>query len=193
MGNAAKMTKMTEREKMLAGQLYRIDDPELKAMRGRCYRLLDELNATSNGDKPRRREILEQLLGGIGERVNLKSGFFCDYGLNIFLGDDVFVNVNCVFLDCARIEIGDGTLLGPQVGLYAVTHPLDATERATGREWGEPIIIGKNCWIGGHATVNPGVTLGDNTVVASGAVVTKSFPEGNVLLAGVPARVIREL
>lgn len=184
---------MTEREKMLAGEPHAVDDPELKAMRAACYGPLDELNATSNADKPARRAILKRLLGSVGENVSVKSSFRCDYGSNIFLGNDVFVNVDCVFCDCAPVRIGDGTLIGPQVGIYAVTHPLDAAERATGREWGVPVTIGKNCWIGGHATINPGVTLGDNTVVASGAVVTKSFPQGNVLLAGVPARVIREL
>lgn len=187
------MAEKTELEKMRAGELYLIDDPELKAMRGACYRLLEQLNAINNGDKAARRVVLEQLLGSIGERVNLKSNFFCDYGSNVFLGDDVFINVDCAFCDCAPITIGNGTLIGPQVGIYAVTHPLDAVERASGREWGEAVTIGKNCWIGGHATINPGVTLGDNTVVGSGAVVTKSFPQGNVLLAGVPARVIREL
>lgn len=182
----------TELEKMLAGELYLIDDPELRAMRRRCYELTDALNATTNADHETRRAILRELLGGVGERVNVKSSFRCDYGCNIHLGDDVFINVDCVILDCARVEIGSGTLIGPQVGIYAVTHPVDAAERACGREWGEPVTIGSNCWIGGHATILPGVTLGDNVIIAAGAVVTRSFP-ANVMVAGVPARVVREL
>lgn len=182
----------TEREKMLAGELYLIDDPELMSMRHGCYALLDRLNATSNGDKAERREIFRELFGSCGSNVNVKSNFKCDYGSNIHLGNDVFINVECVICDCAPVRIGDGTLIGPQVGIYAVTHPLDAEERAQGREWGEPVTIGRNCWIGGHATINPGVTLGDNVVVGSGAVVTHSVPD-NVMVAGVPARIIREL
>ena len=182
----------TEREKMLAGELYLINDPELKAMRHSCYALLDQLNATSNAAKAERQAIFQKLFGSCGDNVNVKSTFRCDYGMNIHLGNDVFMNVECVICDCAPVRIGDGTLIGPQVGIYAVTHPLDAEERAQGREWGEAITIGKNCWIGGHATINPGVTLGDNVVVGSGAVVTRSFPD-NVLVAGVPARIIREL
>lgn len=183
---------MTEYEKMLAGEAYVIDDPELKAMRARCYELVDALNATSNGDKERRRELCRQLFGHAGANINVKSSFRCDYGVNIFIEDDVFVNVDCVFLDCGRIRIGAGTLIGPQVGIYAVTHPLDHDLRASGVETAVPVTIGKNCWIGGHATINPGVTLGDNVVVGAGAVVTKSFP-GNVMVAGVPARIVREL
>ena len=183
---------MTELEKMHAGEPFLTSDPELRALRNRGYRLLDELNATSNADKARRAELLDQLLGAAGARVNVKSPFQCDYGSNIYLEDDVFVNVCCVFSDCGPIRIGAGTLVGPQVGIYAVTHPLDAAERAAGREWGPAVTIGRNCWIGGHATINPGVTIGDNVVVASGAVVTRDVPP-NVLVAGVPARVIREL
>lgn len=186
------MAHATEREKMLNGELYLIDDPELVSMRHQCYALLDALNATSNTDKAERTAIFHQLFGACGERVNVKSTFRCDYGSNIFLGDDVFINVECVICDCAPVRIGDGTLIGPQVGIYAVTHPLDAIERSEGREWGEAVTIGKNCWIGGHATINPGVTLGDNVVVASGAVVTHDVPS-NALVAGVPARIIREL
>lgn len=183
---------MTEREKMLAGLPFATNDPELKELRNRCYHLLDKLNATSNADKPARTAILEQLLGTCGQGVNVKSLFQCDYGTNIHLADGVFVNVNCVFSDAGPIHVGEGTLIGPQVGIYSVTHPVDAAARAAGNEWGEAVNIGKNCWIGGHATINPGVTLGDNVVVGSGAVVTKSFPD-NVVIAGVPARVIREL
>lgn len=126
----------TEREKMLAGELYLIDDPELKAMRHSCYALLDRLNATSNAAKAERQAIFQKLFGSCGDNVNVKSTFRCDYGMNIHLGNDVFINVECVICDCAPVHIGDGTLIGPQVGIYAVTHPLDAEERAQGARMG---------------------------------------------------------
>lgn len=181
---------MTEKEKMLAGLQFDPSDPTLRAMRNACYALLDQLNCISNSDKPARTRILQQLCGAVGQNINIKSMFQCDYGSNIFLGDDVFINYNCVFSDCGRITIGNRTLIGPQVGIYAVNHPLDAAERALGRETGIGVTIGCDCWIGGHATINPGVTLGDRVIVASGAVVTHSFPD-DVLIGGVPARILR--
>lgn len=179
-------------ERFCAGDWFDLSDARLRAARARCYALLDELNATSNADKGLRAKILGRLLGSFGEGANVKSPFSCDYGANVHVGDGAFVNVGCVFLDVGRIEIGAGTLVGPQVGIYAVEHPLDAGERATGVERGCAVRIGRRCWIGGHATINPGVTLGDNVVVASGAVVTRSFPD-DVVVAGVPARVVRSL
>lgn len=186
------MPDASDYDRFLSGDYFRPSDGRLRGLRGRCYELLDRLNDTSNADKGARSDILRELLGSLGEGANVKSPFQCDYGMNIHVGDGVFVGVGCIFLDVAPIEIGAGTLVGPQVGIYAVEHPLDAARRATGVERGRGVRIGRNCWIGGHATINPGVTLGDGVVVASGAVVTRSFPD-NVLVAGVPARVVREL
>lgn len=180
---------MTEREKQLNGDWFDYNDPELKEMRTRCNKLITRLNSLDNSRKEDRRAVLKELFAQAGENANIKSGFHCDYGCNIYLGNNVFSNYNCVFLDVGRIEIGDDTLIGPQVGIYTAVHPVDPVERKKGLERAKPVKIGKNCWIGGNAVINPGVTLGDNVVVGSGAVVTKSFGD-NVILAGVPAKII---
>lgn len=124
--------------------------------------------------------------------ISIHQNFYCDYGCNIYVGSNFFANYDCVILDCAEVRFGDNCLLGPQVGIYTATHPLDPIERASGLESAKSIHIGNDCWIGGHATINPGVTLGNNVVVASGSVVTKSFGD-NLVIGGNPARVIREL
>lgn len=183
---------MTEREKQLAGDWFKILDPELCQLRRKSNELTFQLNQLANSQKEERQAIYKKLFGSCGENVNIKPTFECDYGCNIFLGDRVFINSNCVFTDGGRIEIEDDTLIGPQVGLYTINHPTDAQMRKSGIERSATIHIGKNCWIGGHVTINPGVTLGDNVIVASGAVVTKSF-ESNVMIAGVPAKIIKKL
>ena len=180
---------MTEKEKQMNGDWFYINDPELKKMRVRCNKLIDRLNSLDNSRKEERRAVLKELFGHVGENANIKSGFHCDYGCNIYIGNNVFSNYDCVFLDVGRIEIGDDTKIGPQVGIYTAVHPLDPVERKKYLEKAMPVKIGKNCWIGGNAVINPGVTLGDNVVVGSGAVVTKSFGD-NVILAGVPAKII---
>lgn len=183
---------MTEREKMLAGELYRASDPELRAMHIRAQDLTEQLNATPFRDQERRDAIIRQLLGSCGERVDIKSEFHCDYGCNIHVGDGFFANYGCVMLDVCEIRIGKDCLIAPQVGIYTAAHPLDAETRVSRLEFGKPITIGDNCWIGGHATILPGVTLGDNVVVAAGAVVTKSFGS-NVVIGGNPARILKKL
>ncbi len=183
---------MSEYEKMMRGELYDKSDPELKEMRTFCYKVIFELNQIDNSQKQRRYDILKKLLGHMGTDVNIKSVFQCDYGRNIYAGNHVFINYNCVIADVGKVILGDHVKIGPQVGIYTVNHPLDPEERLAGMEYGRDVVIGDNCWIGGHAVINPGVTLGKNVVVASGAVVTKSFGD-NVLLAGVPAQVIKKL
>lgn len=183
---------ITEKEKQLRGDWFLNNDEELKKVRIHCSQMLFSLNNLDNSQKKQRYQLLQKLFGEIGKSVNIKSFFQCDYGYNIFIGNNVFVNCNCVFLDVGKIEIGDNTFIGPQVGIYTVNHPLNPKEREKGFQKAENVKIGKNCWIGGHATINPGVTLGDNVVVASGTVVTKSFGD-NVLIAGVPAKVIKRL
>ena len=183
---------VTEREKMLAGELYDAEDPELAAMRQRCRALTGRFNHQPDATPETRREILTSLLGGHGERLWIEPPFFCDYGSHITVGDRVFMNFNCVILDCATVTIGSDVLLGPAVQIYTATHPLDWRTRRTWKESARPITIGSDIWIGGGAILLPGVTVGDRSVIAAGSVVTKSVPPG-VVVAGNPARVIREV
>ncbi|MDG9671062.1 sugar O-acetyltransferase [Hahella sp. CR1] len=183
---------MSEKMKMLAGQLYDPTDPELVEMRLSARLLTEQLNATSAVEPDARRRLVKELFGCTGENIFIESSFNCDYGRHIHVGENFYANFGCVILDVAEVRIGDNCLIAPQVGIYTATHPIDPVERNSGKEYALPVTIGHNCWIGGHATINPGVTLGDNVVIASGAVVTKSFGN-NVVIAGNPARVIREI
>ena len=185
------MASLSEKDKMLAGQLYRADDPVLAGERKRARELTRRYNS-SEDDHRLRFSLLEELLGSVGEGSRIEPDFRCDYGYNLHVGDDFYANFGLIALDVCEIRIGDNALLGPRVNLVTATHPLDAGERLTGKEYGQPIRIGDNAWIGAAATINPGVSLGDNVVVASGAVVTRSFGS-KVLIGGVPAKVIREL
>jgi maltose O-acetyltransferase len=177
----------SEKDKMLRGELYRADDPELVAERLRAARLLRDYNA--GADQP---ALLRDLLGAVAEGVVIQPVFACDYGYNIRLGRDGFVNYNCVFLDCAPIEIGDRLQMGPAVQLYTAGHPLERAVRRAGFEYARPIRIGDDVWIGGAAIILPGVTIGDGSVVAAGSVVTRDVP-AFCLVAGNPARVVRAL
>jgi maltose O-acetyltransferase len=181
----------TEREKMLAGELYDPQDAELIAARTRARNLLWEFNATREVDAVVRRRILEELFGTAGEGVWLQPPFFCDYGANIHLGDKVYFNFNCVVLDVCEVRIGSHTLFGPAVQIYAATHPLDAELRKT-RELGKPVTIGSDVWVGGGAIILPGVTIGDSAVIGAGSVVTKDVPAG-VLAVGNPCRAVRAI
>ncbi len=184
---------MTEREKMINGELYNDKDPELVQMRKEARLLTEKFNHSSIENLEERTKILKELFGGCGDNIYIEPTLNCDYGKNIYVGENFYANYNCVFLDVCEIRIGKNCFMAPQVGLYAATHPLDPVDRCEkGLEYGKPITIGDNCWIGGHATINPGVTLGNNVVVASGAVVTKSFGD-NVVIGGNPARVIKEI
>lgn len=183
---------MTEREKQMNGDWFTHNDSELKKMRVHCNKVVCQLNQLDNSEKERRYKLLKDLFGHLGKNTNIKSNFQCDYGSNIYIGDNVFSNYNCVFIDVGRIEIGDDTFIGPQVGIYTVNHPVDPVERKKGLQRAQPVKIGKNCWIGGNVTINPGVLLGNNVVVASGAVVTKSFGD-NVMIAGVPAKAVKKV
>ena len=177
---------------MLTGALYFPSDKTLTAMRKQCRIQLDELNSICQSEHNKRTRLLKQLFGSTGKRLYIESSFKCDYGENIHVGENFFANFNCVILDAAKVTIGDNCMIAPQVGIYTATHPIDPKQRATGIEFAKPITIGHNCWIGGMAVINPGVTLGDNVVVASGAVVTKSFGS-NVVIGGNPAKVIKSV
>jgi maltose O-acetyltransferase len=181
----------TEREKMLAGELYDALDLELVLAREQARDLCHDLNVTREREQDNRRRILKKLLGSGGDSVWMQPPFFCDYGSNIRLGKRVYFNFNCVVLDVCEVRIGDFTLFGPAVQIYAATHPMNADLRQT-QEFGRPIKIGSNVWVGGGAIICPGVTIGDRTVIGAGSVVTRDIPD-NVFAAGNPCRLIRRL
>src|SRR4051812_21692934 len=181
----------TEREKMLAGELYDPLDPELCAARDRARDLCQDLNATREAEQEPRRRILRELFGAGGESVWMQPPFFCDYGTNILLGERVFFNFNCVVLDVCEVRIGDYTLFGPAVQIYTATHPLNAELRRK-QEFAKPIEIGSDVWVGGGAIFCPGVNVGSKSVIGAGSVVTRDIPE-RVFAAGNPRRVIREI
>ena len=182
----------TEKQKMLAGELYRADDPELVAERQRAQRLLAKYNMTSADDAAGRLALLRQLFGAIGDGADILPRFACDYGHNIRIGNNAFINYNCVFLDCAPIEIGDDLQMAPAVQLYTAYHPLDRKNRAAGLEYAKPIRIGSGVWIGGGAIVLPGVRIGDGAVIGAVSVVTRDVPP-DMLALGNPARIVRSL
>lgn len=181
----------TERQKMLAGELYNPHDPELVQLRQRARGLCRQLNATREDEEDLRRRLLSELLGTGGETTWLEPPFYCDYGSHIHLGDRVFFNFNCVVLDVCDVRIGDNTLFGPAVQIYTATHPLEASLRRT-QEFGKPITIGSDVWVGGGAIICPGVSIGSRTVVGAGSVVTRDLPD-DVFAAGNPCRIVRPL
>ncbi len=182
---------MTEREKMLAGELYDPFDPELVAARERARDLCKLLNGTREGEQQERRRVLTALFGSGGPTVWMQPPFYCDYGSNIYLGERVFFNFNCVVLDVCSVRIGDYTLFGPAVQVYTPMHPFNASLRRR-QEFGKPVEIGSDVWVGGGAIILPGVHIGSRAVIGAGSVVTRDVPE-NVFAAGNPCRVIREI
>lgn len=188
------MTKKseTERQKMLSGQYYDPRDPEIVELCAQARLKTEHFNQTSALKRAERHQIIKTLFAAVGESSHIESTFNCDFGCHIYVGENFFANFGCVILDVAEVRIGDHCYMGPQVGIYTATHPLDPQQRISGLEYAKPVTIGDNCWIGGHAVINPGVSLGNNVVVASGAVVTKSFGD-NVVIGGNPAKVIKTL
>ncbi|MBB1200419.1 maltose O-acetyltransferase [Enterobacteriaceae bacterium 89] len=180
-----------EKRKMIAGELYRPGDATLRAERMQARHLLHQYNHSSPDEKALRASLLGELLGR-AEDAYIEPSFRCDYGYNIYLGRNFYANFDCVMLDGCPIHIGDNCMLAPGVHIYTATHPLDAETRNSGAEYGKPVTIGHNVWIGGRAVINPGVTIGDNAVIASGAVVVKDVP-ANAVVGGNPAKVIKML
>lgn len=180
------------KDRMLAGELYLADDPDLVADMVRAQRLLHRFNATTIDEWDERLEILRDLLGSVGDGAVVQPPFRCDYGTQIRIGEGTFVNYDAVMLDVAPITIGAACQLATRVQLLTATHPVDPLPRRAGWESGEPITIGDNVWLGGGAIVLPGVTIGDDTVVGAGSVVTRDLPSG-VVAVGSPARVLREI
>lgn len=183
---------MTEKEKMLAGRLYHPLDPQLIAERRRARLLFHALNGTRDDQTEERRRIIGELIPSAGANTWIEPPFYCDYGSNISLGDNVFFNFNCVVLDVAPVRIGARVLFGPAVHIYAATHPLSAAERKTGLELGKPVAIGDDAWIGGGTVICPGVRIGSRCVIGAGSVVTRDIPD-DTFAAGNPCRVLRHI
>ena len=177
---------------MLRGELYKADDPELAAGHARAQELLERYNATRHTERDERDRLLTELLGEVGEGVVVKPPFRCDYGSQISIGAGTFVNYGCVILDVVPVRIGAYCQLATNIQLLAATHPVEPEPRREGWEYGEPITIGDNVWLGGGVIVCPGVTIGDDTVVGAGAVVTRDLP-ARVVAVGNPARVLRTI
>lgn len=182
----------TQREKMLAGELYRADDPELLAAHLRAQAILARFNSTPADADEERRRLLAALFSKFGEGTVLKPSLRCDYGFNISIGERSFINFDCVLLDCNRIEIGIEVQFAPGVHIYTATHPLVAEQRRSGVEYALPVVIGDGVWLGGGTIVCPGVTIGANTVVGAGSVVVRDIP-AHVLAVGNPCCVVRQL
>lgn len=182
----------TEKEKMIQGEMYAPADPVLVEDRNRARLLTRKLNEMPEIKYEERSAIIKELFGTTGDNIHVESSFKCDYGYNIHVGENFYANFDCVILDVCPVTVGENCMLAPGVHIYTATHPLDAMERISGKEFGKSVTIGNNVWIGGRAIINPGVTIGDNTVIASGAVVTKDVPE-NVVVGGNPAKVIKKI
>lgn len=181
----------TEKEKMLAGEYYDAMDEELVRDRIRARELAFAFNQTNPNDKDNRQALLKQLIHMKGSCF-FEGNIHVDYGYNIEVGDHFYANYGCVILDVNKVIIGDNVLLAPHVQIYTATHPVDPQERLTGKEFGKPVIIGNNVWIGGGAIICPGVTIGNNVTIGAGAVVTKDIPD-NVFAAGNPVEIIRKV
>ena len=183
---------MTEKERMIAGEMYNPADPELVTERHQTRLLFQEINSLNEDAVEKRNKLLNTLINNAGMNLYIEPPFYCDYGSNIIVGDNVFMNFNCCILDVCKVTIGNNCMFAPNVQIYTATHPLEAKARNSGREYAKPITIGNNVWIGGNATICPGVTIGNNVVIGAGAVVTKSFPD-DVFIAGNPAKMIKKI
>lgn len=187
------MTELSkEWQKMVSGEIYDACDGLLIAKLSETRTKLWKLNSLNPENISEANDILRSLLGACGKHFHFNAPFRCDYGCNIYIGERFFANFNLTILDEAPVRIGDNAFIGPNVSIYTACHPLDAAERNTRREWAEPVTIGDNVWIGGSATICPGVTIGDNVVIGAGAVVTRDIPS-DVVVAGNPARIIKNL
>jgi maltose O-acetyltransferase len=182
----------TQRERMVAGELYNASDPELNAARRRARQLLAQFNGSEPEALSEQRTILEELFGSFGSGSVVNQTLKCDYGFNIFVGDNTFFNFDCILLDCNRIDIGNDVQFGPGVHIYTATHPLNAIARKSGQEFAKPVKISSGVWLGGRAVICPGVSIGENTVVGAGSIVVRDLP-ANVLAVGNPCKVIKTI
>jgi maltose O-acetyltransferase len=182
----------SEKEKMLSGELYNPLDPQLLAERQRVRLLFKAFNDTGDDQQAERLRLLQEIIPMAGKELWIEPPFYCDYGSNITIGNHVFFNFNCVILDTAPVTIGSNVFFAPGVQIYAATHPLNAAQRRSGLEFGKPVSIGDDVWIGGGVMICPGVNIGDRSVIGAGSVVTKDIPAG-VLGVGNPCRVVRAI
>lgn len=185
------MTK-SQKDRMLAGELYLAGDPELVAMRQECKKKIQAYNRTSSDEPAQRQKLLQSLLGEMGEGCYIEPPFYVDYGSQVKLGKGVYFNMDCMLLDTCEIKIGDDVMFGPRVSVYTAHHPLTKKARLSGAELGTPVEIGDGSWIGGGAIINPGVKIGKNCVIGSGSVVVRDIPD-NAIAVGNPAKVLRIL
>lgn len=183
---------MTEWERMQKGLVYNDFDQDLFNKRVEAKKLFKAYNKTDDEEIDLRNKIMKQLFKNVGENVWIEPDFRCEFGKNITIGDNVYINFGCIILDCSEVTIGSHTLLGPNIGLYAANHSTDATERINGGCYGKPIHIGNNVWLGGDVKVLQGVTIGDNTIIGAGSIVTKDIPD-NVIAVRNPCKVIRKI
>lgn len=184
---------MTEKEKCEAGLLYDANyDTELIGESVACKDLCLEYNGLKNSDPEGRRQLLKRILGSTKENLCIEPSFWCDYGYNIEVGDNFYANHNLVILDCAKVKFGDNVFIGPNCSFYTAGHPLDVKQRNAGLEYAHPITVGDNVWLGGNVVVLPGVTIGNNTVIGAGSIVTKDIPE-NVIAVGNPCKVVKNI
>ncbi len=183
---------MTEWERMQKGLVYNDFDQDLFNKRVEAKKLFKAYNKTEDEEVDLRNKIMKQLFKNVGENVWIEPDFRCEFGKNITIGDNVYINFGCIILDCSEVTIGSHTLLGPNIGLYAANHSTDATERINGGCYGKPIHIGNNVWLGGDVKVLQGVTIEDNTIIGAGSIVTKDIPD-NVIAVGNPCKVIRKI
>lgn len=183
---------MTEKEKMIAGKPYLASDAELKAERTKLRLTQQQFNNSYAEDESRRTSLLNELIPNHGGNLWIEPPFYCDYGYNILAGKNVYFNYNCVVLDVCPVTIGDNCMFGPSVQIYTALHPMDAQQRATLIEYGKPVTIGNDVWVGGNVTILPGVTIGDRCIIGAGSVVTKDIPADS-FAAGNPAKIIRKI
>lgn len=183
---------MNQKERMLAGLPYRANQDGLPQEQLENKRKIYEYNLCRPDESSRARALLKDILGACGDNVTLLPPFRCDYGKNIEIADDVFINYNCVILDVARVAIGRGTLLGPNVCICTAGHPVHPLSRRSGYEYGAPVTIGQDVWLGANVVITPGVTIGDGSVIGAGSVVTKDIPS-NVIAVGNPCRILRKI
>jgi len=183
---------MTEKEKMLAGQPYKSFEPELFEERQLAKDLNYQINQLHPFKLEERNQLLRKLLGRTGSQFHIEPPFYCDYGYNIAIGENFYSNYNCTILDCAPVTFGNNVLLAPNVSIYTAGHPIHYEPRNEAYEYAFPVTIGNNVWIGGNTVINPGISIGDNSVIGSGSVVTKNIP-ANVIAVGNPCKVIRDI
>ncbi|KRN99343.1 sugar O-acetyltransferase [Companilactobacillus kimchiensis] len=182
----------SEKEKMLAGDLYIAHDPELRVDFHRAKKLVREYNHTTEDQTDERKSIIQKLFKQSGTGVYLEPPFYTDYGIHTVVGDNFYANYETIILDIAEVKIGNNVFFGPRVGLYTAGHPIDAVIRNEAFEYGKPITIGNDVWVGGNVVINPGVTIGSNVIIGSGSIVVKDIPD-NVIAVGNPCRVLRKI